>query len=526
MRFKFLILTICFMVLAPRLSSAEGEELYLLVNELKIFSVYELHRVAVSDPNVADVTVLSDKELMLIAKGVGTTSVVIWDKSGQRSFEIIVAEKDLEKPAQRIRELLVSSDIRGVRVKTEQENVYVTGEVLTEGELEKVKDAVAPFTSVVNLVKRRERQPLVEIDINVLEVAYDDEKTLGINWSDSVTYTEPSSSGPRTPGSPYDPKTHTTGKFAKLWRVFKWDRSTVTAQLNFLIEEDQARTLANPKLVTLSGKEASFLVGGEIPYLTVETEGRTKVEWKDYGITLKIKPTVNSKNEIRTQIKAEVSDLDAANAVTHQGYNIPAFKTRETETELFLNDGDTVFIAGLIKNEDSENINRLPWLSRVPILGELFKSTQFQNKRTELVISITPTIIGEKATPDYLASEMLKQEAILESQRRFSAYSEESTPVVYYIHMIEDIIARTVVYPEEALHDQQEGIVKVSLRLLPNGQLKKAIIKESSGYKTLDDAALGAVQKLAPYPSFPAEVTQPELHLTVPVVFKNYVRNE
>jgi len=526
LKIKSLALIICLTLLAPGLSSAEGEQVYLLVNELKVFPVYELHRVAVSDPTIADVTVLSDEELMLIAKRPGATSIIIWDKSGQRSFDIIVAEKDLEKVAQRIRELLVSSDIQGVRVKTEEENVYVTGEVLTEGELGKTKDALAPFTGVVNLVKRRERQPLVEIDINVLEVAYDDQKTLGIDWSDFVTYAEPDSSGPRTPGSVYDPKTHTTGKFAKLWRVFKWDRSTVTARLNFLIAEDQARTLANPKLVTLSGKEASFLVGGEIPYVTQEETGRTKVEWKDYGIILKINPTVNAKNEIRTQIKAEVSDLDAANAVTHEGFSIPAIKTREAETELFLNDGDTIFIAGLIKNEDSENIERLPWLSRVPILGELFKSTEFKNKRTELVISITPTIIGEKAAPDYLASEMLKQETILESQRHFSAYSEESTPVVYYTHMIEDIIARTAVYPEEARQEQQEGLVKVSLRLLPNGQLKEAVIKESSGYNILDEAALSAVRELVPYPSFPAEVAQPELHLIVPVVFKNYVKNE
>ena len=515
MKLKPLILAVCIvaqLLLAP--CAWAQQEMQLVASELKVFPVYNLLRVAVSDPAIADVTVLSDKELMLIAKKAGTTNLIIWDESGQRSFTIIVVEEDLEKIAQRIRGLLASSDLRGIRVKTEGNKVYVMGEALTENELNKVQDIVAPFSNVVNLVKLKERQPLVEIDVNVLEVAYDDMKTLGLDWSNSlpITYTEPSTG---------------EGDVPKFWRVFRWDRTQVTAKLNFLIEDDRARTLANPKLVTLSGKEASFLVGGEVPYVTVEEgDGRTKVEWKEYGINLKIEPEVNSKNEIKTKIKAEVSDLDWANAVTHSGYNIPAVKKREVQTELFLNEEDTIFLAGLIKNEDSEDIERLPWLSRVPILGELFKSTQFQNKRTELVISITPRIIGEKANPEYLASEMVKQEAILEAQRNFPAYSEEDSPLTYYTHMIEDIITRNVVYPDEARQDQQEGIVKIDLCLLSNGQIKEAGIKESSGARSLDEAALTAVQDLAPYPSFPSQITQKELHLTVPVVFKSYAENE
>ena len=513
MKLKSVLLIICLMALVWADVCAWEQEVEMVVNELRIFPVYSLHRVAVGDPAVADLSVLSDRELMVIAKKAGITNLIIWDESGQRSFNIIVLAKDLEKIAQRIRGLFVSSDIRGIRVKIEGDKIYLIGEVLTEGELNKIKDILVPFPNVVNLVKLKERQPLVEIDVNVLEVAIDDLKTLGMDWSTSlpISYTEP------TTGE---------GDIPKLWNSFRWSRGNVIAKLNFLIEEDKARTLANPKLVTLSGKEASFLVGGEVPYITVETEGRTKVEWKDYGVNLKINPLVNSKNEIKAQIEAEVTDLDWANAVTHSGYSIPAFKKRQAQTELFLNEGDTIFLAGLIKNEDSRNVERLPWLSRVPILGELFKSTQFRDKRTELVISITPRIIGEKASPEYLTSEMVKQEAVLAAQRRFPAYSEESSPLAYYTDMIEDIITRNVTYPDQAQETQEEGIVKIDLRLLSNGRLKEAKIKESSGSSALDQAALNAVQKLAPYPSFPSQITQKELRLTVPIVFKSYVKNE
>lgn len=515
MKPRAVILAICLCLLAQSPGLAAPKQVQLLVNQLEVFSVHKLQRVAVSEPSIADITILSAKELMLMAKGVGVTSMIIWDASGKRKFDIVVIKQDLEKVADRIRELLVSSDIRAIRVKEEQENIYVIGEVLSDREIQKISDVLAPFSNVVNLVTIKERQPLIEIEINVLEVAFDDMKKLGMDWSSALplTYTEGA-------GSKID------GKTPKLWKVFRWDREAINARLNFLITEDQARTLANPKLVTLSGKEASFLVGGEVPYVTQQDVGSTSVAWKEYGILLKVLPTVNAKNEIRIQIKAEVSDLDSVNAVSQEGFTIPAIKTRKVETELFLNDGDTIFIAGLIKNEDSENIERLPWLSKVPIFGELFKSTQFKNKRTELVISITPTIIGEKADPEFLASEMLKQEALLSAQRNFPAYSEESSPVVYYTHMIEDIIARSVVYPEEARSAQQEGIVKIDLRLLPNGRLKNVRIKESSGYRLLDEAALNAVQEVAPYPSFPHQVTQPQMRLIVPVVFKNYAEND
>lgn len=512
MRLTPLILTICLVVLMLGNANALAQDVQLIENELRIFSVHNLKRVAVGDPNIADLTVLSDKELMLIAKKAGNTSLIVWDQTGQHSFNIRVIKEDLEKVAQRIRELLVSSDIRGVRVKKEEDKIYVIGEVLGQRELDKINDILNPLKKdVVNLIKLKERQPLVEIDVNVLEISIDDLKNLGMDWSNylPLRYTEPSTA---------------KGDIPKLWTVFRWDRSAIDARLNFLIEEDKARTLANPKLIALSGKEASFLVGGEVPYVTEKEESRTTVEWKEYGVNLKIRPIVNAKNEIRIEIKAEVSDLGTS--VVEQGFSIPSITTRKVETELFLDEGNTVFLAGLIKNIDNRNIDRLPWLSKVPILGELFKSKYFRDRRTELVISITPRIIGERATPDYINSEMLKHESVLAAQRAFPLYSEEASPLTYYSHMIEDIIAHNVVYPDDAGQAQQEGIVKIDLCLLSNGQLKKTKIKESSGFGVLDQAALAAVQEQAPYPSFPSQVTQKELWLTVPVVFKSFTKNE
>lgn len=496
MKLKHLFLIICLVLLAANEVNAGRQNLQLMLNELKVFPVYKITRVAVGDPAIADVTVLSERELLLMAKKAGVTSLIIWDQSGQRFFNITVVETDLEKVAQRIEALFVSANIPGVRIKTKEDNIYVEGEVLTQHEFDRIGDILAPFANVVNLVNFRERRPMVEIDINVSEVGFDDLKKLGLDWSTAL------------PIQYGEPTVDIEGKIPKLWRVFRWDRSTVVAKLNFLIEEGKARTLASPRLVTLSGEEASFLVGGEVGYPVIDEGGRTKVEWKEYGINLSILPFVNIKNEIKIGVKAEVSGLDEA--VKIEG--IPALKKRVVETELFLNEGDSVFLAGLITGEDSHKMVGLPWLSRIPILGGLFRSTDFRDRRTELVISITPRIIGKKAGSEYIAPEMLKSE-------------KGDSPLAYYTRMIGDIIAGNIVYPEMAGDTQQEGIVKIELKLLSDGQLKEVRIKESSGSRILDRAVLSAVQEQAPYPSFPSKLAQKELRLVVPVVFKSYVRS-
>ncbi|MBN3038964.1 MAG: TonB family protein [Candidatus Omnitrophica bacterium] len=507
-----LLIAICLLaaILAGPGAFAQEEEVKLLVNELKVFPVVKLSRVAVGNPEVADVTVLNEREVMLVAQEDGVTTLIIWDEQGKREYNIIVKKKDIEDDVQRIKNLFTASNIEDLGLTVEKGNIYIMGEVANQVQLEKVKNILGSFDNTVNLTRVRDRQPLIEIDVNVLEVAFDDLKRLGVNWNElqPITYSEPS-------GHDID------GKTPKLWRIFRWDRTTIDARLNLLIQEDRARTLANPKLTTLSGKEASFLVGGEVPYVTVETEGRTKVEWKDYGVNLTINPEATSANEIRTQLLAEVTGLDWGNAVTQDGYNIPALRKREVQTELFLSQGDTIFLAGLIKNDDSRNVDRLPWLGKVPILGELFKSTQFRDERTELVISISPRIVAEPVMASAVPLAPVTQAALKEQDRKM-----EASLVTPYAEKIGELISANVVYPEQAQQANQEGVVKVDMHLLSSGNLKDAKIKESSGYDLLDNSALLAVLGQAPYPPFPSNITQKELRLTIPVVFKSYVKNE
>lgn len=363
--------------------AAVQETLSLIVGELKIIPVQAVRRVAIGEPEIADISVLNNEEILLMSKAPGNTILIIWDNNGKRSIQVVVIAKETAEilgQTEQIQNLLQSLKLPKIKIKVEGGKIFLIGDVLRAADLENLQKALTPFEKVNNLVKVSERQPLVQIDLEVLEVGKTDLKNLGVSWTTSMLYTEPS------PGN---------SSLPQLLRVSEWSRETITARLNMLKEEDKARTLSNPSMLTASGKEAELLIGGEVPIVVAETDGRSSVEWKPYGIIFKIKPTVTQKNEINTTINAEISELDWTNAVSQQGFQAPAVKKRTAQTELYLNDGDTIILGGLIKNEESKNIDRAPFLSNVPVLGSIFRSTQFKMGNSELVIAVTSTIVDK-----------------------------------------------------------------------------------------------------------------------------------
>ena len=162
--------------------------------------------------------------------------------------------------------------------------------------------------------------------------------------------------------------------------------SDFEARLNLLLADGRARILANPHLVCESGESASFLAGGEIPIVILTPETRT-VEWKTYGIILKLQPKMDAGNKIRTQISAEISTVDHGSGSSQ----IPSFLTRRVTTHFSGPAGGTVMLSGLIKSEIAKDVAKIPLLGQIPVLGELFKSRSFRESESELAIFITPT---------------------------------------------------------------------------------------------------------------------------------------
>jgi pilus assembly protein CpaC len=221
-----------------------------------------------------------------------------------------------------------------------------------------------------------EKKTLLLYDLKIIEISRGESAQLGIRWPDAIP-----AKGTFTAG------TGNVGAFSL--------GTDFDARLNLLMATGKAKILSNPRLACESGGEAQFLAGGEIPIVIITPETRT-VEWKTYGIILKIKPTMAEGGKIRTQVNAEVSAVDHGSGTA----DVPGFLTRRVSS-LFSNaPGETVMLSGLVKSEMAKDIAKVPLLGQIPVIGELFKSRNFRENRTELAIFITPIVVSEDAAAE------------------------------------------------------------------------------------------------------------------------------
>jgi pilus assembly protein CpaC len=152
------------------------------------------------------------------------------------------------------------------------------------------------------------------------------------------------------------------------------------------------RILSQPKLLCASGEKAEFQAGGEIPILVV-TANQFAVEWKPFGVILKITPTADKQGNIGTEVYAEVSDIDRSLSIKANGFDVPGFRKRDVKTNVTVRDGETVVLSGLFNYDEQKAVSKLPLLGHIPILGELFKSRSFTDRKTELAIYVTPRVV-------------------------------------------------------------------------------------------------------------------------------------
>jgi len=225
------------------------------------------------------------------------------------------------------------------------------------------------------------KEPLIEVSVDSLEISESNSNTLGILWGQQSV---------QTPGVIENGKINFfESAVPSLFKVGELTRSALFNQLNFLLQNNQARILANPTLLTKSGFEANFLVGGEIPYPTVGQGGVGGVEFKKYGVVLKILPQITPRKTIDAQINVGVSNPDTSVAITISGTSVPGLTSREAGTKVEVNDGETVVLAGIKQSRRQKTVTKVPVLGSIPILGLLFRHTDEQVVQTSLVIFVT-----------------------------------------------------------------------------------------------------------------------------------------
>ncbi len=541
MKKTFVFILTCSMMVIPGLARSiaqnpvetvedVSEELIMYVGDVKSLPVRGPSRIAVGKPTVADVTEVTESRITVTAKSAGTTTLVLWDNFGEQDLRVRVFAQNMQETQSRIDKLLAQLGVPGVKtqISLEESKVMLLGSVKKPQDRERIISALATFKNdIMDMILVKEEETIVDIDVQVLELDKDATKTLGFTFPGSVTLSD--ASGPVS--------TAVTG-LKNVFHVSDFTRTAFDVTLDALVQEGKARVLSRPRLACQSGKEAELLVGGEKPVLTSQNvygSGQsTQVEYKEYGIKLKIKPSVSlEERRIKLGLNVEVSDvgtadfLGSANAPTAKAY--PLTK-RNISTELALNEGQTLAIGGLTRQRLEEDIRRTPFLSDVPVLGSIFrkKTTRIgggQGERgdMQLFIMLTPTIVnledGTRASSQP-AKEVAAPEAQPAPAPQPAVPAVEKNPVENYKSVVQKKITDNLTYPVSARQAGFQGTVKLKLRLSYTGELLESKISASSGYKVIDDNTLSVAKSVGTYPPFPPAIEQKEIWLEIPVVYK------
>lgn len=236
----------------------------------------------------------------------------------------------------------------------------------------------------------------VDIKVYVLEIDDTGLRNLGVNLQ-AATYSPTTTAGATptfTLGQAIFPVVEAAGAIGKALTVGAFFRTTTLAPtLNLIISSGHARILSSPDLVTLPGHKADFLVGGEIPIPISTGPQQVAIDYKEYGVKLEVTPTILGNGAVETLIAPEVSDLDFADGVTLNGFVVPALKTSKLATDIITKDGESIVMGGLLSRMEQRTITKIPLLGDLPILGPLFRSTNYQTTKTDVVFLMTPTIL-------------------------------------------------------------------------------------------------------------------------------------
>lgn len=394
-----------------------GQNRLLLLSE-------EIVRVSVADPTVADLKVVTPTQVLVTAKGAGTTDLTLWNRQNHPLVLALQVTRNIDALRRQLKELFPGESIAA---SAAGDLVVLTGETSDVRVPERaVEVAKLHAKQVANLVKvsgnqqvqlevrfaEVSRTGLREIGLNVFQKTRDGKYVSGVFGSRTVpgeflnTTTNPAipGTGPRglaAAGQPPDvPSPQFTNAFSLFFSGFP--SFPFSAMLNLLESNGLAKVLAEPTLVTLSGQEARFLAGGEIPIPLASALGQISVEWKKFGIILRFTPTVLGEGTIHLKLAAEVSDLDPSSSVTIAGTTVPGLLSRQSETTVRLGDGQSFAIAGLLSDKVRSQVDKVPWLGSIPVLGALFRSSSFNRQETELLVVVTARL-AQPVAPEQVA---------------------------------------------------------------------------------------------------------------------------
>jgi len=391
--FLALLLAGCFALASGNATAAEPRREVLKLGHSRLLKLpVPAGRVSVGRAQVADVVMVTPRQLYLNALGVGTTNVSLWDQQDRllEVFEVVVI-RDLTSLKEQLYQILPNEP---VEVRGLAGSVVLSGQVSSleaKKRAEALTEAYAPKQTTSLLEVGGNQQ--VQLQVRFAEVSRKVTKRMNINLrilnplTGDFLYTMLGGLiTPQTDGTLLlSDKVNAMGGFHS-------GQTQISAFLDILKENGLAKILAEPNLVAASGQQADFLAGGEFPIPVPQRENIT-ITYKKFGVQLSFLPEVRPGKRIRLTVAPEVSELDWTTAVVVEGFTVPGLTTRKAKTQLELADGQSFAIAGLFRNDITQSVSKFPVLGDLPVLGALFRSTEFKKNKTELLIVVTPRIV-------------------------------------------------------------------------------------------------------------------------------------
>lgn len=386
----------------------EGQipEIEMFIGESRVIPAPGVGRIAVGNGTILTAAALDGKEVILFANGVGTSSLFLWNEDGRyQRVKINIIPGDTSRYAREIAAFLTT--IPKAKASVIGDKVIVEGDDLSDADLARIELLSTRYPQIVNFTNRLGFEQMVMLDVKVVEFPTTELRELGLKWG---------TTGGIAVGGIWSPITRGNGSYQINLQTGQTNPAPISgvagaptilpsglnvlslfnlglnATLNALAQQGKTTILAEPQLSARNGAKASFLAGGEFPY-TVSTINGPTIQFKPYGVKLEVVPRVDRNGNVRATIETEVSNID--NSVTTNAG--PALLSRKTSTEFNVRNGETIVLSGLIQRENSTSADKVPGLGDIPIIGALFRSKKYQNKETELVVFVTPTVVDAKS---------------------------------------------------------------------------------------------------------------------------------
>jgi pilus assembly protein CpaC len=377
----------------------------LAVGQAHVLDERNVRRIAVGNGRVVQVTALDQRQILLLPEAAGQSTLHLWGRNGiERHYLINVTATDAHRTAREINQLLDNSP--RIKAHAVGDKVVLDGSEPTEEDAFRSAEIVKRYPQAINLISRGGYERMIEMEVRMIEISRNALDRLGVRWQsgsgvpyaiDGPTFgligdfKRSDAFGPggsaAAAGFPVRPR---IGPFATAASL----ASSLTSMVDLLVQNGDAAVLAEPRLSCRSGGSARFVAGGELPIPVLGANGSASVQFKEYGVRFEVSPTVNDQDVISAHLQAEISSINPEVVVRE----VPGLRKQSASTEVNLREGETLVIAGMLSNEISGSVDRIPGLGNLPILGKLFRSRRFQNRETELVVLITPRLHAADGT--------------------------------------------------------------------------------------------------------------------------------